>query len=311
MEKKGYQLINNSIPKEIKKINKLLKKDHFEPIVVGLEALERCYLPSKDALQLAVCQEFSGLNFIFNANQIPTLWGSSDSAEFALATIGSSHIPEYARHNSSDKIKNDVKKKFDLITNTIRWFAYNQEKAEKTPEKLRTQVDKVLLNVRMDDIFYASSQVKKQNITPYELYHISIANYWSKINHQGRNPLLSGYDPIPQKVFFKPWLIITKSKKGYIFIHGRNQQQLIKFLLHSEYMNDNPIEFHFNTDFYLGWDKVIEKQIALGQVLAKETISLFNDYQELPKIEEKKSFSHFFITKNQNTNNIHAQSKNS
>lgn len=300
MDKKGCQLINDIIPKEIKKINKLLKKDQFDPIVVGFEALDKCFLPSKDALQLALWQEFSGLHFIFNANQLPTLWGSPDSTEFALATIGSSHIPDYARLDASDT-KNEVKKKFDLITNTIRWFTFNQEKAAKTPEKLRTLVDNVLLSVKMDDVFYESGRVKKHNLSPYELYHISISNYWSKINHQGKNPLLSGYDhTLKQKTFFKPWLIITKSKKGYVFIHGRNQQQLIKFLLHSDYMNDNLIEFHFDTDFYLGWDKVLEKQLTLGQQISKETIELFNDYQEQPKIPSKRKFSHFFISKNKN-----------
>jgi hypothetical protein len=108
---------------------------------------------------------------------------------------------------------------------------------------------------------------------------------------------------------FKPWLIIDKTKKdGYQFIHGRNQQQLVKFLLHSDYMKNNDLQFHFNLDLSLGWDKVLEKQLELGQTLSDDMIISLNQYQEKAKSQQKeKKTLHSFIIMKQHHNNEQQQ----
>lgn len=292
--------IINKIPKEIKKINKLLKKDGFEPIVVGVEALVQCHLPTKDAILLANWQELSGLKFILNAIHIPTKWGSLDSAPFALATAKDNNIPHFLfQYEGMCETKNDVKSNFDLIANAMRWFEFNKENAQKIKEKRRNFVDKVLLTLDIKDFIFELAHIKPQNISAYQLYHFAISNYWSRKNRHAKNPFLSGYYSIKQKIFFKPWLIINKvGCDGYHFIYGRNQQQLIKYLLHSEYLKSNSLQCHFNFDLGLGWDKVLQKQLALGQKIPDSALESLYDHEQISQAKLKqKKLTHHFITK--------------
>jgi hypothetical protein len=292
--------IINKIPKDIKKINKILKKEGFDPIVVGVEALVQCHLPTKDAILLANWQELSGLKFILNASHIPTKWGSLDSAPFALATAKDNNIPPFLfQYEGMCETKNDVKSNFDLMTNAIRWFEFNKENAQKIKEKRRNFIDKVLLTLDIKDFIFELAHIKPQHISAYQLYHFAIANYWSRKNHHAKNPFLAGYYAIRQKIFFKPWLIIIKvGREGYQFIYGRNQQQLIKYLLHSEYLKDISLQCHFNFDLALGWDKVLRKQIALGQKIPDSILESLYDYEEMTQEKLKqKRLTHHFITK--------------
>lgn len=71
------------------------------------------------------------------------------------------------------------------------------------------------------------------------------------------------------------WLLVTDD--GGI-IYGDTQEQLIEVLLTGDFLKKNHIDVSHGADFSAGWDRIIERQMALKQSIPEQTLEKYKDY---------------------------------
>lgn len=71
------------------------------------------------------------------------------------------------------------------------------------------------------------------------------------------------------------WLLITAD--GGV-LYGSSQKQLIEVLLTGDFLKKNCIDINHDADWASGWDRVIARQIELGQVVPEETLCQYRAY---------------------------------
>ncbi len=73
------------------------------------------------------------------------------------------------------------------------------------------------------------------------------------------------------------WLMITP--KGTLF-YGDTQEQLIEIMLIDNFLKENLIDINHGADMKAGWNKVIKKQLHLGQSIPEKTKEAYLKNQE-------------------------------
>jgi hypothetical protein len=87
-----------------------------------------------------------------------------------------------------------------------------------------------------------------------------------------RNPFGSNLDG--------SWLLA--SNEGDI-LYGDTQEQLIEVLLTGDFLKKNHIDISHGAEMSKGWDRVIKKQLELGQKITDKTMNKYQEY--LPKVK--------------------------
>jgi hypothetical protein len=81
------------------------------------------------------------------------------------------------------------------------------------------------------------------------------------------------------------WLLIGED--GGI-LYGAHQEQLIEVLLTGDFLEKNTIDVSHGADMDIGWGKVIERQIQLGQSIPEKTKVKYDEYKSGQEIETRK-----------------------
>ncbi|MBS0289648.1 MAG: hypothetical protein JSS07_06405 [Proteobacteria bacterium] len=296
--------IFNKIPKEIKTINKDLKKAKIDPILIGKDALEQSFLNEENIFQLNNYQTLCGLSVIFNSKAIIRKEYLDLRKNMAIAIGYPIGLPPEAYHRYDVlNAKNGVKQKYDLMVDAIKLFDYFREKAKNTPEKTKTIRDKAHLSVQIRDFYEPYSQIASPWLTPFSLHHQALNKICCQMGFIWKNPLVDVLSLPQGSLFsFEPWLIINTHKKGYDVIYGKSQKQLIAYLLKSDYLQKYQTEFYFPLDFTLGWDSVLDRQLDLGYAVWPALLQELTKYHQSPFLQqeliEKASIFDAEITKN-------------
>lgn len=72
-----------------------------------------------------------------------------------------------------------------------------------------------------------------------------------------------------------PWLLVTDDAG---IIYGDKQEQLIEVLLTGDFLARNHIDVSHGADFAAGWDRIIERQLALKQSIPAQTLEKYQNY---------------------------------
>lgn len=81
------------------------------------------------------------------------------------------------------------------------------------------------------------------------------------------------------------WLLIGED--GGI-LYGDRQEQLIEVLLTSDFLAKNIIDVSHGADMKVGWGKVIERQIQLGQSIPEKTKDKYDEYKSGKDLDSRK-----------------------
>lgn len=80
------------------------------------------------------------------------------------------------------------------------------------------------------------------------------------------------------------WLMITEDG---MTIHGDTQAELLDVILAGDFLEQNHMDVNFAADMSKGWDKVIERQLALGQTVPKETLHSYSVHQNMQTLQKE------------------------
>ncbi|MFJ1269324.1 hypothetical protein ACD661_12220 [Legionella lytica] len=73
------------------------------------------------------------------------------------------------------------------------------------------------------------------------------------------------------------WLLITEDAG---ILYGKKQEQLIEVLLTGDFLEKNRIDINHEANWAVGWDRVIERQLALKQSIPEKTLKKYRNYIE-------------------------------
>ena len=73
------------------------------------------------------------------------------------------------------------------------------------------------------------------------------------------------------------WLLVTDAS----VLYGDTQEQLIDVLLTGDFLEKNRIDINHGADLSVGWDRIIERQLELGQCVPQETYEKYTSYRVL------------------------------
>ena len=234
-------------------------------------------------------------------NQFDKLVLSADdfesiTSEFALSRAGCITPHEFLfqqliNHAYRDEANIHYGEKFDmpLLQSAMENVLSESTKEEKpTIETLHTLAHKALSNSslklnesNMNEVASHLARHSKVALDSgaerYQLPHPHYDQNVDDLYQHGfdmRNPYGSNLDGA--------WLTITAD--GGI-IYGETEQQLIKMLLTGDFLEKNHIDINFAANMGAGWDKVIARQLELGQVIPKETQTTYDSYTATQKKE--------------------------
>jgi len=140
-------------------------------------------------------------------------------------------------------------------------------------KKLRTPYENALMRLRLLDL-YGEFFRFNQDTSPIQLLHQSVLHYLFKDNYyfiSHIKPLLERQDFASRNIQ-GPWILLAQDTQGKVFsLVGDLEEQLISYLLASDFLNQYQLYIESATAMSVGWGAVVEKQSALSQNICEKT----------------------------------------